>query len=107
MDDVCFYYPIKLNQELENHVIPLSLGKCLIDSAYFWSDVSASILKCGQTVIQSRVPAGREGAAAKDTNDAIGEETDRQSDTQRDRLTGNLEPLVTGQSEQCMILTDW
>lgn len=27
MDDVCFYYPIKLNQDLENHVIPLSLGK--------------------------------------------------------------------------------
>lgn len=80
MDDVCFYYPIKLNQELENHVIPLSLGKWLIDSIYFWSDVSASRLKYGQTVIQSSVPTGREGAAAKDTNDAVGEETDRHTE---------------------------
>lgn len=45
-------------------------------SAYFWSDVSASILKHRQTVIQSRVPTGCEGAAAKDRNDAVGEETD-------------------------------
>lgn len=48
----------------------------MIDSKYFWSDVSASILRYGQTVLQSRVPMGREGAAAKDTNDADGEETD-------------------------------
>lgn len=76
MDDVCFYYPIKPNQELENHAIPLSLVKWLIDSTYFWSDVSASILEYRQTVIQSRAPTGREGAAAKDTIDAVGEETD-------------------------------
>lgn len=41
----------------------------MIDSTYFWSDVSAPILKYGQAVIQSRVPTGHEGAAAKDTND--------------------------------------
>lgn len=58
--------------------------------------MSASILKYRQTVIQSRVPTGRAGAAAKDTNDAVGEEADQQADTRWDQLTRNLEPLVTG-----------